>query len=48
MPRTVFCIVDQVETDGLDFVPWPGPLGKRVFESVASLRGNAGSRTRPC
>ena len=34
MPRTVFCIVDQVETDGLDFVPWPGPLGKRVFESV--------------
>ena len=34
MPRTVFCNVDQVETDGLDFIPWPGPLGKRVFESV--------------
>ena len=34
MPRTVFCDVDQVETDGLDFVPWPGALGKRVFEHV--------------
>ena len=34
MPRTVFCSVDQVDTEGLDFVPWPGPLGKRVFEHV--------------
>ena len=34
MARKLFCIVDQVETEGLDFVPWPGPLGKRVFESV--------------
>jgi Fe-S cluster biosynthesis and repair protein YggX len=34
MARTVFCIVDQVETAGLDFIPWPGPVGKRVFEHV--------------
>ena len=34
MPRTVFCQVDQRETEGLDFVPWPGELGKRVFASV--------------
>ena len=34
MPRTVHCIVDDIDTDGLDFVPWPGPIGKRVFESV--------------
>ena len=34
MPRTVFCVVDQVESAGLDFIPWPGPVGKRVFESV--------------
>ena len=34
MPRTVFCTVDRIDTEGLDFVPWPGPLGKRIFESV--------------
>lgn len=34
MPRTVFCQVDQRETEGLDFVPWPGELGKRVFASI--------------
>lgn len=34
MPRTVFCQVDQRETDGLDFVPWPGELGRRVFAHV--------------
>ena len=34
MARTVFCVVDQVETEGLAFVPWPGPVGKRVFEQV--------------
>ena len=34
MPRTVFCQVDQRETEGLDFVPWPGELGKRVFANV--------------
>ena len=34
MPRTVHCIVDDIDTEGLDFVPWPGPIGKRVFESV--------------
>jgi Fe-S cluster biosynthesis and repair protein YggX len=34
MARTVFGIVDQVETAGLDFIPWPGPVGKRVFENV--------------
>ena len=34
MSRTVFCQVEQRETEGLDFVPWPGELGKRVFASV--------------
>lgn len=34
MPRTVHCIVDDIDTEGLDFVPWPGPIGKRVFETV--------------
>ncbi len=34
MARMVFCEVDQVETEGLDFVPWPGEAGKRVFAGV--------------
>ena len=34
MPRTVFCQKHQRETPGLDFVPWPGPMGKRVFEHI--------------
>ena len=34
MARTVFCVMDQRETDGLDFVPWPGPLGQRVFAEI--------------
>ena len=34
MSRTVFCVKHQSETEGLGFVPWPGALGKRVFEHV--------------
>jgi Fe-S cluster biosynthesis and repair protein YggX len=34
MSRTVFCQVEQRETEGLDFVPWPGELGKRVFANI--------------
>jgi len=34
MPRTVFCVKHQKETEGLDFVPWPGPLGQRVFNEI--------------
>ena len=34
MTRLVFCEVDQVETTGLDFPPWPGEAGKRVFAHV--------------
>jgi len=34
MTRMVFCEVDQVDAPGLDFPPWPGDAGKRVFASV--------------
>ncbi|HEX5757373.1 MAG TPA: oxidative damage protection protein [Arenimonas sp.] len=34
MSRTVFCHKDQCEREGLAFVPWPGALGKRVFEQI--------------
>ena len=34
MARRVFCEVDKIETDGLDFAPWPGEAGKRVFAGI--------------
>ncbi len=34
MPRTVFCQYEQRDTEGLDFIPWPGEVGKRVFAGV--------------
>ena len=34
MSRTIFCEKTQTETDGLDFIPWPGELGKRVFDNI--------------
>lgn len=34
MSRIVFCVKTQTETEGLDFIPWPGELGKRVFENI--------------
>ena len=35
MTRTVFCSKLQRDAEGLAFVPWPGALGKRVFENVS-------------
>ena len=34
MPRTVYCEYEKRETEGLDFVPWPGALGQRVFSHI--------------
>lgn len=34
MTRNVFCDYQQRETEGLDYVPWPGELGKRVFAHI--------------
>lgn len=34
MSRTVFCQLHQREAEGLDFVPWPGELGKRVYAGI--------------
>ncbi len=35
MARTVFCVKLQREADGLDFPPYPGEIGKRLYESVS-------------
>ena len=34
MTRTVFCEKSQTETEGLDFAPWPGEIGQRVFNHI--------------
>ncbi len=35
MARTVHCIKLDKEAEGLDFPPYPGELGKRIYESVS-------------
>ena len=35
MARTVRCIKVGREAEGLDFPPYPGELGKRIFENVS-------------
>lgn len=34
MPRTVHCEYEKCEAEGLDYVPWPGEAGKRVFANI--------------
>ena len=36
MPRTVHCQYLKREADGLDRVPYPGDLGKRIFENISA------------
>src|SRR4029079_18322943 len=35
MSRTVQCVILKAEAPGLDRVPYPGPLGQRIYESVS-------------
>jgi Fe-S cluster biosynthesis and repair protein YggX len=35
MARTVKCVKLGLEAEGLDFPPYPGELGKRIFENVS-------------
>ena len=35
MSRTVFCVKLKKEAEGLDFPPYPGELGKKLWESVS-------------
>ena len=34
MSRTITCIKLNKEAEGLDFAPYPGELGQRIFERV--------------
>ncbi len=33
--RTVHCVKLDREAEGLAFAPWPGELGKRIYENVS-------------
>jgi Fe-S cluster biosynthesis and repair protein YggX len=35
MSRTVDCVLLGEEAEGLDFVPYPGELGQRIYEQVS-------------
>jgi Fe-S cluster biosynthesis and repair protein YggX len=35
MARQVMCVKLKREAEGLDFPPYPGELGRRLFESVS-------------
>jgi Fe-S cluster biosynthesis and repair protein YggX len=35
MPRTVRCIKLGHEAEGLDFPPYPGELGRRIYDNVS-------------
>lgn len=35
MSRTVYCVRLQQEAEGLERQPYPGELGKRIFEHVS-------------
>ncbi|GGA21868.1 oxidative damage protection protein [Dyella nitratireducens] len=35
MSRTVHCAKLGIDAEGLDFAPWPGPLGQRVFAEIS-------------
>ena len=35
MSRTVNCVLLGREAEGLDYAPYPGELGRRIYESVS-------------
>jgi len=40
MSRMVQCVKLQREAEGLGFSPWPGELGKRIYENVSKEAWN--------
>ena len=35
MTRTVNCVVTRTEGEGLEYLPYPGDLGKRLYDNVS-------------
>ena len=41
MSRTVHCIKLGRDAEGLAFAPWPGELGKRIYDNVSRAAWSA-------
>ena len=37
MSRTVECVLLGEEAEGLDYAPYPGDLGQRIYDSVSKV-----------
>lgn len=35
MSRTIHCAKLDTDAEGLDFAPWPGPLGQRIYAEIS-------------
>jgi len=35
MSRTIHCAKLGIDAEALDFAPWPGPLGQRIYEQIS-------------
>lgn len=35
MARSIFCIKLNQQAEGLDFAPYPGELGKKIYQSIS-------------
>lgn len=35
MSRTIHCSKLHIDAEGLDFAPWPGPLGQRIYAEIS-------------
>ena len=35
MSRTIYCIKLQTQAEGLDYMPYPGELGQRIYQSIS-------------
>jgi Fe-S cluster biosynthesis and repair protein YggX len=37
MSRNIFCVKLQTQAEGLDYPPYPGELGQRIYQSISKL-----------
>ena len=38
MARTVHCVILGKEAEGLDWAPYPGELGQRIYDNVSAIK----------